>query len=274
MTVRVIVVHRVEEYNTWKKHFDAAADLRAAAGETDFEVLRSTGDTNLVVHSSTWSSDADARAFFESAKVARIRAEAGVEPPLFLYLDSVETGTLDAPPPQPSQTSSPRLKLVPMPQRVTRLPDLDIDLLTDTRMTADVDDMELYIDGSTGRILTDFDWSDESADVHHVNSISSHEQYTYLEAFTDAVADRDLRSHLREALDGRRPFRRFKDVLFQHRTKVGVLWSPFQETLGAIDTIEWLRHLEVITDDEAAWETAAREARRDELIEQITAATR
>ncbi|GEE03929.1 hypothetical protein nbrc107696_43750 [Gordonia spumicola] len=105
MTVRVIVVHRVEEYDTWKEHFDAAADLRAAAGETDFEVLRSTGDTNLVVHSSTWSSDAAARAFFESAKVARIRADAGVEAPLFLYLDSVETGTLDAPPPRPSLRS-------------------------------------------------------------------------------------------------------------------------------------------------------------------------
>jgi hypothetical protein len=33
MTVRVVVVHRVEEYSTWKEHFDAAfpTDLRSTS---------------------------------------------------------------------------------------------------------------------------------------------------------------------------------------------------------------------------------------------------
>lgn len=43
---------------------------------------------------SAWTSIADAKAFFESPRLARIRREAGVKSPDFIYLDQLESGTL------------------------------------------------------------------------------------------------------------------------------------------------------------------------------------
>ncbi len=87
-----VVIHRVADYATWKRHFDGAAELRSRAGEGAFEVLRSTDDPNVVVHSARWSSAAAARAFFESPEVQAIRDRAGVETPTFHYLTLAGSG--------------------------------------------------------------------------------------------------------------------------------------------------------------------------------------
>ncbi len=94
MTDRVVIIHKVDDYRRWKRHFDAAAHLRKAGGETQFEVLRSVDDPDVVVHIASWSSIADARAFFESTEVQEIRRVAGVESPTFLYLKREESGEL------------------------------------------------------------------------------------------------------------------------------------------------------------------------------------
>lgn len=86
MPDRVIVIHRVDDFERWKRHFDAAADLRRDGGETSYEVLRVDGDPDVVVHQATWTSLAAARRFFESPEVVEIRRAAGVESPTFLYL--------------------------------------------------------------------------------------------------------------------------------------------------------------------------------------------
>ncbi len=52
-----------------------------------------SSDRNLV-HFSRWTSIASARAFFESAELVEIRRAAGVHPPTFLYLESVESAAL------------------------------------------------------------------------------------------------------------------------------------------------------------------------------------
>jgi hypothetical protein len=92
MTAQVIVVHRVAAYQAWKKVFDAAASIRYAGGERDYQVLTSTEDSNLVVHTATWITTRAAKDFFESEELVRIRVEAGVEAPQFFYLDLVESG--------------------------------------------------------------------------------------------------------------------------------------------------------------------------------------
>lgn len=92
MTGRVVVIHEVADYIRWKSAFDAAADLRIAAGEIDFEVLRADDDPNLVIHLATWSSLTDARAFFESDEVEAIRRSAGVVSPTFHYLTIDDAG--------------------------------------------------------------------------------------------------------------------------------------------------------------------------------------
>jgi len=81
----VLIVHEVADY---------AAGIRKAAGERTYQVLKDERDPNRIVHFSTWTSHADARAFFESPALVKIRQEAGVKAPEFVYLDEIESGTL------------------------------------------------------------------------------------------------------------------------------------------------------------------------------------
>lgn len=90
----VLIIHAVKDYIEWKKVFDGAATLRKNAGEQSYSVLRDENDANKVVHFSKWSSIANAKAFFESAKLVEIRRQAGVEAPEFNYLNLLEQGTL------------------------------------------------------------------------------------------------------------------------------------------------------------------------------------
>jgi quinol monooxygenase YgiN len=90
----VLIIHEVADYPAWKKVFDVAAGIRREAGERSFQVLKYQDDPNRIVHFSAWTSIADAKAFFESAKLVKIRAEAGVRSPEFIYLDQIEAGSL------------------------------------------------------------------------------------------------------------------------------------------------------------------------------------
>jgi quinol monooxygenase YgiN len=90
----VLIIHEVEDYELWKKVFDNASDIRREAGERSYQVLKYESDPNKVVHFSSWTSIDDAKRFFESPKLIRIRAEAGVKAPDFIYLDQLESGTL------------------------------------------------------------------------------------------------------------------------------------------------------------------------------------
>jgi len=90
----VLIIHEVADYPAWKKVFDSASEIRRDAGERSYQVLRYQNDPNRIVHFSTWTSIDDAKRFFESPMLVRIRAEAGVKSPEFIYLDQLEAGTL------------------------------------------------------------------------------------------------------------------------------------------------------------------------------------
>jgi quinol monooxygenase YgiN len=90
----VLIIHEVADYPAWKKVFDGAADIRREAGERSYQVLRYQNDPRRIVHFSVWTSLDDARRFFESPKLVRIRAEAGVKSPDFIYLEQLEAGAL------------------------------------------------------------------------------------------------------------------------------------------------------------------------------------
>ena len=94
MTPHVLIIHEVADYPAWKTIFDSAAGIRKEAGERSYQVLKYDTDANKIVHFSAWSSLADARAFFESPRLVKIRQEAGVQAPEFIYLDQIEAGTL------------------------------------------------------------------------------------------------------------------------------------------------------------------------------------
>jgi len=84
----------VADYPAWKTVFDNAAGIRREAGERSYQVLKYDNDPNRIVHFSTWTSHADARAFFESPRLVEIRRVAGVKAPEFIYLDELEAGVL------------------------------------------------------------------------------------------------------------------------------------------------------------------------------------
>ena len=90
----VLIIHEVADYPAWKAVFDDAAGIRREAGERSYQVLKYHDDPNKIVHFSAWTSIDDARRFFESPKLVKIRADAGVRSPDFIYLDQLETGVL------------------------------------------------------------------------------------------------------------------------------------------------------------------------------------
>ncbi|MGV0026585.1 putative quinol monooxygenase [Phormidesmis priestleyi] len=90
----VLIIHEVEDYEVWKRVFDAAANIRREAGERSYQVLRYEDKPNKIVHFSVWTSTRDARTFFESPELIKIREKAGVKAPEFIYLDQLESGVL------------------------------------------------------------------------------------------------------------------------------------------------------------------------------------
>lgn len=90
----VLIIHEVADYAAWKKVFDGAAEIRKAAGERSYQVLKYQNDANRIVHFSAWTSIEEARRFFESPRLVKIRAEAGVKSPEFIYLEQLDAGTL------------------------------------------------------------------------------------------------------------------------------------------------------------------------------------
>jgi quinol monooxygenase YgiN len=90
----VLIIHEVEDYASWKQVFDNAADIRKQAGERNYQVLKYASDPNQIVHFSAWTSIDDAKQFFESPQLVKIRAEAGVKSPNFIYLEQLESGVL------------------------------------------------------------------------------------------------------------------------------------------------------------------------------------
>ena len=90
----VLIIHEVTDYSEWKKVFDGAAGIRKEAGERSYQVLKYQAEPNKIVHFSAWTSIPDAKAFFESPRLIKIREEAGVKAPEFIYLEELENGTL------------------------------------------------------------------------------------------------------------------------------------------------------------------------------------
>jgi quinol monooxygenase YgiN len=90
----VLIIHEVEDYRAWKKVFDDAAAIRKNAGEQSYQVLKYEKEPNKIVHFSRWISIARAKSFFESPELVKIRKDAGVKAPEFIYLEQIEDGVL------------------------------------------------------------------------------------------------------------------------------------------------------------------------------------
>ena len=86
--VKVIVRHKVEDYETWKKGFDAALDFRKSSGEQSFKVFNNAEDKNEVLVYLEWDSMENAKKFMESDTLKDKMKEVGVsEKPDIYYVD-------------------------------------------------------------------------------------------------------------------------------------------------------------------------------------------
>ncbi|MBI3618407.1 cyclase [Candidatus Peregrinibacteria bacterium] len=81
------VRHRVRDYETWKKIFDAYESLRREHGEQSAVILRNVEDPNDVTIINTWPSLEVPRSFFALPELhEKAMQEAGVlgEPTVFV----------------------------------------------------------------------------------------------------------------------------------------------------------------------------------------------
>lgn len=90
----VLIIHEVKSYSAWKVVFDQAAEIRKRAGEINYQLLRYHADPSNVVHFSEWTTIDNAKRFFESPELEKIRVDAGVIAPEFIYLEEIERGKL------------------------------------------------------------------------------------------------------------------------------------------------------------------------------------
>ena len=80
-----LIIHEAADYPAWRnlrrRRRHPARGLRAALPRLRY------------VHSSAWTSLADARSFFGSSRPRRLRDQAGVRAPEFICLQELEAGT-------------------------------------------------------------------------------------------------------------------------------------------------------------------------------------
>ncbi|MBI2310907.1 MAG: hypothetical protein HYU77_00175 [Betaproteobacteria bacterium] len=102
-----------------------------------------------------------------------------------------------------------------------------------------------YLDRETGDVLLKTeDLDDLPEDIEEnpryleINAISSHEEFRIMEDFVATVEDIAAADRLGRALEGRKPFRRFKDALPDY-PDLRERWFRFEEDAHAVLAAEW-----------------------------------
>lgn len=94
-----MIDHTVENYETWKPHFDDHATTRAEHGSQGYRLLRGADDPNRVTIVFEWDSLDNARSFAEDPDLAAKMEEAGVtSEPTIVFLEEEETTTSEPTP--------------------------------------------------------------------------------------------------------------------------------------------------------------------------------
>ncbi len=80
---------------------------------------------------------------------------------------------------------------------------------------------------------------DEDGRYLPIPQVESHEGYRVMEDFVATVSDQRAQDQLRQALQGRKPFRRFKDALYDYPAEEK-RWFAFSERRLRERMVEWL----------------------------------
>lgn len=131
-----------------------------------------------------------------------------------------------------------------------KIPNLDIQELVFAYSMSE-DSIRHYLNTETGEIVfvSEFSMSGEEIDELDeeledekylpVPQIGSHEAYEIMADFVSTVDHTDLRGALIDALEGHKPFRRFKDTLgdYPHEEQQ---WYKFEEQAHRKVILDWL----------------------------------
>jgi quinol monooxygenase YgiN len=90
MSVTVVALNRVNDYDAWRKTYDSKADFRQAAGITRESVHQATDDPNSVLLTHRFATADQAQAFLAGPGLRAAMEEAGVvgPPRIEIYQDA------------------------------------------------------------------------------------------------------------------------------------------------------------------------------------------
>lgn len=134
------------------------------------------------------------------------------------------------------------------------MPDFDLDMIA-TAM--DDSQMEAYLNpasggvyfGAYGEVLGDDGEVLEEIpdDWLEIPGTPSRVAYLEMEDFAELVSVDRLREKLLRALEGRGPFRRFRDVVHNDPTEIGRIWSRYRDARAQLRSAEWLGEESLLT---------------------------
>ena len=85
---KLLVHHKVQDYDAWRKVFDESTLTRTRFGSTGQQVYRSPGDPNDLTVLTDWHDISQARAYSQSNELRDAMKDAGViSQPDVMYLD-------------------------------------------------------------------------------------------------------------------------------------------------------------------------------------------
>ena len=145
------------------------------------------------------------------------------------------------------------------------LKDIDLDMLTTAMENASYE-MQWWLDPDTGELELTGDMVDEGLSPEEleergfvaVEMADSHRGYRDMEDFIDTLEDEKVRAALFRAIERQRPFRHFKDALYDY-PKVQDDWYAFHEKRMRHHAITWLLS-EGLIDEQEAQDALSKEA--------------
>ncbi len=116
-------------------------------------------------------------------------------------------------------------------------------------LTSGIDsyDYGWFLDKSSGDVILAGDGSDVSLsdaedhpDYLRIEPSPSHDAYQVMADFVDELSDERIANALSRALDGKKPFRRFKDTLLDF-PETRAAWFAFEEAADLRRAEEWCK---------------------------------
>ncbi len=89
----------------------------------------------------------------------------------------------------------------------------------------------------------------DELDLIAVDPLPSYVWFQDMADFAGGIRDRQAGRRLSQALQGRGPFRRFKNELYEHHPELISVWHNLRDVRARRRAVEWLREQGLIDDD-------------------------